>query len=833
MAGSWISGGRLGLVSLLKLALLAVRTSSAADLITANQSLSGEQILVSSGAGDFVLGFFSPTRSGSRRFYVGIWYGKVSRSEKKVVWVANREAPVSDPAASELAISGDGNLVLIDQSRTPVWSTNTSAGGGSAAAVVAELLAGGNLVLRDAVNSSRIFWRSIDHPTDTWLPGGKVGLNKVTGENQRLTSWRSSEDPAPGIFSLEIDRNGTSQYLIFWNRSRVYWSSGPWNGEIFSLVPEMTRNFVYDFKYFDDDTENYFTYSVKPSFNLTTRFVMHVSGQIKQFTWVDNSQQWILFWSQPRAQCDVHLLCGPFSVCNERIAPHCGCLRGFEEASPASWILDDHTAGCRRRTPLLCADAGAGEEDEFYEMANVELPDDRRSVPAASTGECAAACRGNCSCTAYAFDGGCSVWYGGLANLRQLGDHGGRLFLRLAASEFTGSKSGEGKIVGAAVGAAVAVGALMVTLLALLWRRRRRRRFSALRVADGGLVAFWYGDLRRMTKNFSEKLGGGGFGSVFLGTMAEGNVVAVKKLEGIRQGEKQFRTEVSTIGTIQHVNLVRLRGFCSDRSRRLLVYDYMPGGSLDHTLFGDQAAPTVGWKTRYQIILGIARGLAYLHESCRDCIIHCDIKPENILLDGEFVPKVADFGLAKLVRRDFSRVLTTMRGTRGYLAPEWISGEPITAKADVYSFGMMLFEIISGRRNSEEKGEEENQAGFFFPSWALRKLGEGDIAALLDPKLKGDANLEELERAARTAFWCIQDDDSSRPSMTQVVKILEGFVEVGMPPPPRSLRLLGEAPESIAFFSSKPGSCSSAVPDGGGVSAGAQPKSASLTTPAD
>ncbi|CAA6658387.1 unnamed protein product [Spirodela intermedia] len=286
----------------------------------------------------------------------------------------------------------------------------------------------------------------------------------------------------------------------------------------------------------------------------------------------------------------------------------------------------------------------------------------------------------------------------------------------------------------------------MVTLLALLWRRRRRRRFSALRVADGGLVAFRYGDLRRMTKNFSEKLGGGGFGSVFLGTMADGNVVAVKKLEGIRQGEKQFRTEVSTIGTIQHVNLVRLRGFCSDRSRRLLVYDYMPGGSLDHTLFGDQAAPTVGWKTRYQIILGIARGLAYLHESCRDCIIHCDIKPENILLDGEFVPKVADFGLAKLLRDD---------ALRDHLREEELGG----------------------------KGEEENQAGFFFPSWALRKLGEGDIAALLDPKLKGDANLEELERAARTAFWCIQDDDSSRPSMTQVVKILEGFVEVGMPPP--------------------------------------------------
>ncbi|MBA0688989.1 hypothetical protein Goari_006741, partial [Gossypium aridum] len=166
--------------------------------------------------------------------------------------------------------------------------------------------------------------------------------------------------------------------------------------------------------------------------------------------------------------------------------------------------------------------------------------------------------------------------------------------------------------------------------------------------------------------------------------------------------EKQFRTEVSTIGTIQHVNLVRLRGFCSDGARKLLVYDYMPKGSLDAHLVHESNSDALDWKTRYQIALGTARGLVYLHEKCRDCIIHCDIKPENILLDAEFCPKVADFGLAKLVGRDFSRVLTTMKGTRGYLAPEWISGVAITPKADVYSYGMMLFEIVSGRRNSQQ-----------------------------------------------------------------------------------------------------------------------------------
>lgn len=163
----------------------------------------------------------------------------------------------------------------------------------------------------------------------------------------------------------------------------------------------------------------------------------------------------------------------------------------------------------------------------------------------------------------------------------------------------------------------------------------------------------------------------------------------------------------------------------------------MPNGSLDSHLFTEKDSDFLDWKTRYQIALGTARGLAYLHEKCRDCIIHCDIKPENILLDAEFCPKVSDFGLAKLVGREFSRVLTTMRGTRGYLAPEWISGVAITAKADVYSYGMMLYEFVSGRRNSQESEDGKVK---FFPSWAAKQIVEGsNLISLLDPRLEGNA----------------------------------------------------------------------------------------------
>ena len=206
----------------------------------------------------------------------------------------------------------------------------------------------------------------------------------------------------------------------------------------------------------------------------------------------------------------------------------------------------------------------------------------------------------------------------------------------------------------------------------------------------------------------------------------------------------------------------------------------------------------MSWKIRYQIAAGIAKGLAYLHEECRDCIIHCDIKPQNILLDASFVPKVADFGFAKLLGRDFSRVLTSMRGTVGYLAPEWISGEAITTKADVFSYGMVLFEIISGRRNLEHR---ETSMETYFPMLVARKLLEGELQGLLTEGLINGVNERELERACKVACWCVQGNESSRPTMGEIVKILEGVIDVDMPSVPRYLEVLAEGSNNVKFFS--------------------------------
>ncbi|XP_051140765.1 G-type lectin S-receptor-like serine/threonine-protein kinase At2g19130 [Andrographis paniculata] len=786
--------------------------ADAADSISGNQTLSGDQTIVSSGE-NFVLGFFHP--GNSSRYYIGIWYKKVEKPT--IVWVANRETPVLDKNSSHLRIL-DGNLVLLNEAGSQVWSTSlssTSNTSTSSSSVVAVLLDNGNLVLRrrDDVGSksnSSFLWESFNNIADTWLPGGKLAYDKTRNKSQLLISWKNSQDPAPGLYSLELDPV-QRQYIIRWNRSEEYWSSGPWNGQIFSGVPEMRLNYIYDFSYINDTEESYFTYSLyNPS--IISRFVMDISGQIRQTSWTNSD--WNLFWSQPRQQCEVYSYCGAFGSCNQNM-PFCKCLPGFRPNSPNDWDLNDFSGGCAREMALDCnyANGSSSSKDKFLMRSYVSHPViGQQSLPVADSAECQLSCLNNCSCTAYAYDGNgngnaCFVWHGELINLQQYneGDSNGKtIYLRLSASspEFAaaGKDDHKGLMIGSILGAVVAILVVAAILMAVFWRRTRKPTIGSLKGAEGSLLAFGYKDLQNVTKNFSDKLGGGGFGSVFKGTLPDSTIIAVKKLESISQGEKQFRTEVSTIGTIQHVNLVRLRGFCSEGNNKLLVYDYMENGSLDSHLFNssnescsNSKKKVLGWKSRYNIALGVARGLVYLHDKCRDCIIHCDIKPENILLDAELCPKVADFGLAKLVGRDFSRVLTTMRGTRGYLAPEWISGVAITAKADVYSYGMMVFELVSGRRNSE--GSEDGRMKFF-PSQAARVMRDGgDVVGLVDRRMTENMEMEmeiaeeEVGKMLRVACWCIQDDESSRPSMSQVVQILEGLVGVNVPPIPRALQV--------------------------------------------
>jgi serine/threonine protein kinase len=284
-----------------------------------------------------------------------------------------------------------------------------------------------------------------------------------------------------------------------------------------------------------------------------------------------------------------------------------------------------------------------------------------------------------------------------------------------------------------------------------------------------------YDDLQAMTKNFNKELGGGGSGTVFEGTITDGTKVAVKRLDGFNQITKSFLAEVETIGSLHHFNLVRLIGFCAEKSHRLLVYEYMCNGSLDKWVFHQNHEMLLDWKHRKKIILDTARGLTYLHEDCRQKIAHLDIKPHNILLDEDFNAKVSDFGLSKLVDHDQSQVVTSIRGTPSYMAPEWMSSV-ITEKVDVYSFGVVLLEILCRRKNFDHlQPEEEMHLLDLF-----KKKIEDDLLLDLVDKYSEDMQLHgaEVVNMMKVAAWCLKNDFTKRPSMSMVVKVIEGIVNV-------------------------------------------------------
>ncbi|XP_027339433.1 G-type lectin S-receptor-like serine/threonine-protein kinase At1g34300 [Abrus precatorius] len=292
-------------------------------------------------------------------------------------------------------------------------------------------------------------------------------------------------------------------------------------------------------------------------------------------------------------------------------------------------------------------------------------------------------------------------------------------------------------------------------------------------------IRFTGQQLRIATDNYSNLLGSGGFGAVYKGVFNNGTMVAVKVLRGSsdKKIEEQFMAEVGTIGRIHHFNLVRLYGFCFERNLIALVYEYMGNGSLDRYLFHENK--TLGYEKLHEIAIGTARGIAYLHEECQHRIIHYDIKPENILLDRNFNPKVADFGLAKLCNRNNTHItMTGGRGTPGYAAPELWMPFPITHKCDVYSFGMLLFEIIGRRRNLDIKLSESQE---WFPIWVWKKFDAGHLGELIIVCGIEEKKKEIAERMVKIALWCVQYRPELRPIMSVVVKMLEGSVEIPEP----------------------------------------------------
>ncbi|CAK9213211.1 unnamed protein product [Sphagnum troendelagicum] len=366
--------------------------------------------------------------------------------------------------------------------------------------------------------------------------------------------------------------------------------------------------------------------------------------------------------------------------------------------------------------------------------------------------------------------------------------------------------------------------ALTITILAVCvivaltyWLAYRRKKKLSLRFPDtsqdldvilkhgGGPTLFPYNVLKVATKNFhmSNKLGEGGFGAVFKGLLPDGTEVAVKQLSvGSKQGNDEFLNEVMFITSVQHRNLVKLRGCCLKADERILVYEYLPNRSLSQALFDKEHALQLNWPTRLKIVLGTAQGLAYLHEGCRTRIVHRDIKASNILLDEDFTPKIADFGLARFFQDNQTHVSTRVAGTKGYLAPEYALRGQLTEKADVFSFGVVVLELVSGRSNFDLRLPLDTA---YLLDWTWQLHEKKRLKDVMDPSLLEGISYSEEEalRVVTIALLCTQSEPTMRPTMTRVVAMLVGDASTEIPhivesSKPRAL-VLTELPNMSAW----------------------------------
>ncbi|XP_057764767.1 receptor-like serine/threonine-protein kinase SD1-8 [Salvia miltiorrhiza] len=785
------------------------------DLITPTKPLTQDQTLVSAGQ-QFELGFF---RGKSNNWYVGIWYKNIQ--ESVIVWVANRDSPLTNSSGLLKITSDNAQLTLADHSGRSVWSANHS---GSADSTVAELLDNGNLVLREEDDDDYL-WQSFDYPTDTLLPGMKLGWDSKTGLNRYITSWKSADDPSTGDYSFKLNIYGYPEIHLT-NKEKIDYRSGAWNGLRFSGVPEMKASSpLLSFMFVRRSDE------VSYSFNLLnqsmySRLMLKHSGVLQRFIWIPSSKIWNLFWYAPKDQCDHYRECGVYGICDANASPVCKCMKAFQPKNPQEWNLRDGRDGCVRVTELDC------ETDGFLTMKSVKLPESGTAYVNAQMNmdECREMCRRNCSCRGYSSANisdatGCVIWAEDLYDMRQYtpSEGGGQdFYYRLPAAELASAAAVDGDdsnktrqilmIAGIVVGSAAL---LLGFAIFFIWKKRKsesvniveqrgprersqeyllnaptipsKRDQSGETAGDEiELPLYDITTLEIATNKFSDenKLGQGGFGIVYKGVLAEGQEIAVKRLSKTSvQGVDEFKNEVKLIARLQHRNLVRLLGCCVEMEEKMLVYEYMENKSLDSILFKKNKSSMLDWQIRFKIICGIARGLLYLHQDSRFRIIHRDLKASNILLDKDMVPKISDFGMARIFGGDQTEANTKkVVGTYGYMSPEYAMDGLFSIKSDVFSFGVLVLEIVSGTKN---RGfyQTNNQLNLLAYAWKLYR--EERALELLDSAAGQEYAAGEVMRCIQVGLLCVQELAEDRPNMSNVVLMLSSdFVSMQQPKHP-------------------------------------------------
>ncbi|KAI8557692.1 hypothetical protein RHMOL_Rhmol04G0029600 [Rhododendron molle] len=626
----------LCILSLLVFSILI--TTNGVDTITKTKSLTDGETIVSSG-GVFELGFFSPGNSRNR--YVGIWYKKIPNTT--VVWVANRGAPLLD-TSGVLKLTSPGILVLVNGTNGIIWSSNTSK---SAEDPVAQLFDSGNMVVRNAddeIKAENFLWQSFDYPGNTLLPGMKLGKNLLTGQEWYFSSWKSVDDPGPGVVTFVLDTQGYPQTFLRNGATDLY-GSGPWNGLRFSTVtdsnPIFRFNYDFRFNYGFNTEEVYYTYKL-PNTTVVTRTVVSHEGYIAQWAWVDQTRGWIAMASAPVVGCDIYASCGPYGICKLYNSPMCRCLDKFVPKNPKKWELRDWSNGCVRRTPLGCHKGG---EDGFVKYLSVKLPDTRNSSfdIRMSLEECRRTCLGNCSCTAYTnldirkAGSGCLLWFGDLIDIKEFIEGGGQdIYVRMASSESEDSP--------------------------YLFCINGPNSYTVY-VAGKDLLSF----------DLGTSIGAGN------NTLTEAN--------------KSHNTRKKEV-------------------------------DLPQFSFASVSAATDNFSDA------------------------------NKLGEGGFGP--------------VHKMIGFILKSSGYMSPEYASRGLFSVKSDVFSFGVLLLEILSGKRNTSFYDSHSlNLLGY---AWDLWNSGRGQDVK--DPILEDISSTNTLLRYINIGLLCVQESAADRPTMSDVVSML-------------------------------------------------------------
>ncbi|XP_058782012.1 putative receptor protein kinase ZmPK1 [Vicia villosa] len=763
-----------------------------------------ENILLSP-KGIFTAGFYPV---GENAYSFAIWFTQkhTNLSNATVVWMANRDQPVNGKR-STLSLLKTGNLVLTDAGHSIVWSTNTNSSKSKPLELF--LYDTGNLVLRELNKNGVILWQSFDFPTDTLLP------DQSFTRYMKLVSSKSDDKYSSGFYKLFFDNDNVLRLLydspilssIYWPYPwLVSWEAGrsTYNNSRVAKLDVLGKFSSSD--HFTLMTSDYGTV-------LQRRLTLDFDGNVRAYSRKHGHEKWSISGQFHQQPFKIHGICGPnsFGINTPGNGRKCLCLPRFSRIDDEDW-----SQGCKPSFQLSCNNK-TKSQTWFQHLPHVEFYGYDYDFQANYTNkQCMHFCLRTCHCVAFQYRMVSGMYNCYLKAQLQNGysspDFRGSLYLRvpkrkhvffhenviqngslvcsrndevkqLTRSYVKGNENGSVKfMLWFATGLGVIEVLCFFMVGCFLFKNRKHSsvdNHGYVLAAEIGLRKFSYSELKQATKGFSEEIGKGAGGTVYKGVLSDNRAVAIKCLHEANQGDSEFLAEVSIIGRLNHMNLIGMLGYCVDGKHRMLVYEYMKNGSLAENL----SSNALNSDKRYNIALGTAKALAYLHEECLEWILHCDIKPQNILIDSDYQPKVADFGLSKLLQRNNvdNSSISRMRGTRGYMAPEWVFNLPITSKVDVYSYGVVVLEMITGKSPTtciqilEDGIVSHNKRLVTWVREKRRTVSEVRcwVEQIVDPSLGSNYDIVNLETLATVALDCVEEEKHVRPTMSQVVERLQ------------------------------------------------------------